>query len=143
LMVTEAIPRVVRGELTPQPQNEQGATYSARVVKEEGEINWQATAEEIWRYVRAFQPWPGAYTLWRGKRLEIQRGFPLAHAAREEAGTVVDLSKVAGQASLGVVAGEGIFVVGTVQLAGKKAMSSVDFLRGQPGMIGTKLPSLE
>lgn len=143
MMVTEVLSHLLRGELMPHPQDNKAATYSARVAKEEGEINWYAPAQEIWRRVRAFQPWPGTYTLWRGKRLEIRAGFPLAQAVREEAGTVIDLNKITDNTPFGVVTGEGIFAAGTVQLAGKKAMSAVDFLQGQPGIIGTKLPSLE
>lgn len=141
-MVLEVIPHLVHSELHPRPQNNNEATYSAQVTKEEGEINWLIPAAEIWRRLRAFQPWPGAYSFWEGKRLEIQSGLPLPKPEQPPpAGTVVDLRPLNGKAAFGVVTGDGVLGVGTVQLAGKKAMSAADFLRGQPGILGAKLPS--
>ncbi len=141
-MVLEVIPHLVRGELPPRPQDDMEATYSAQVVKEEGEISWLLPAVEIWRRMRAFQPWPGAYSFWEGKRLEIQSGLPLPGSEQPPpAGTVVDLRPQNGQTAFGVVTGDGVLGISMVQLAGKKAMSAADFLRGQPGILTAKLPS--
>ncbi|MBN1367281.1 MAG: methionyl-tRNA formyltransferase [Dehalococcoidales bacterium] len=142
-MVTEVLPHLVRGEIQPRSQDDKAATYSAQVAKEEGEINWHLSAAEIGRHVRAFQPWPGAYTIWQGKRLEIQMGFPLPGGAAQEPGTVMDLRHANTPAAFGVATGEGMFAVTTVQLAGKKAMSAAEFLRGQPSIIGAELPSVQ
>ena len=73
----EVLLRWTRGEITPQPQNEAEATYTAPITKEQGGIDWKWSAVEIWRRVRAFQPWPGAYTRWGGRRLEIIEAVPL------------------------------------------------------------------
>ncbi len=130
-----------RGELKVQPQNDSLASYSPPVKKEEGEINWCLSAGDIWRRLRAFQPWPGAFTIWQGKRLEILIGFPLPWPDKGEPGTVVDLRPVNKQAAFGVVTGDGVLGICVVQLAGKKAMSSADFLCGQMDIVGAKLPS--
>lgn len=128
-----------RRELVPQPQEETEATYSAQITKEEGEIDWHLSAAEIWRRVRAFNPWPGCYTRWRGKQLKIIEATPLPDKGDSGVGQVVDLP--GREAMLGVSTGDGILGVRKVQLEGKKAMSAADFLRGQRDFIGAVLPS--
>ena len=140
-LIQDVLLHWVRGELKPQPQDESLATYSSPLSKEEGEINWNLSAVEVWRQVRAFQPWPGAFTMWRGKRLEIIQGLPLPWAKGLEVGTVVDLQQVTAKAAFGIVTVDGVLGVCNVQLAGKKAMSAVDFIRGQSNIIGARLPS--
>ena len=125
-------------EITPQPQNEAEATYCQPITKEEGEIDWHMPAVNIWRQVRAFDPWPGSRTRWRGKQLKIIEAVPLPGEAAE-AGRVVALSRP--EAGFGVCTGEGILGVAKVQLEGKRAMAAAEFLRGQKDFIGAILPS--
>jgi len=127
-----------RGELTPQPQDESKATYCQPVAKEEGEIDWRQPALDIWRRVRAFNPWPGCYTRWRGRSLKIIEAAPLVGEPTPEVGRVVALNSKAG---FGVATGDGVLGVCRVQLEGKKAMSADEFLRGQRDFIGAVLPS--
>jgi methionyl-tRNA formyltransferase len=138
-LLPEVLLRWVRGEITPQPQNDAEATYSAPITKEEGEIDWHLPAVEIWRRVRAFQPWPGCYTYWQGKRLEIIEAVPLAEEKGYEIGQVVALNKE--EMAFGVSTREGILGVVKVQLEGRRAMSAAEFLRGQRKLIGAVLPS--
>jgi methionyl-tRNA formyltransferase len=126
-----------RGELTPRPQNEAGASYSGPIAKEEGEIDWRLPAVDIWRRVRAFNPWPGCYSRWRGKTLKIIETVPLAGSAAATGEVVVLTSK----AGFGVGTGDGVLGVLRVQLEGKRAMSADEFLRGQREFIGMVLPS--
>ncbi len=126
-----------RGEITPQPQNESEATYCGPIAKEEGEIDWRRPAIDIWRRVRAFNPWPGCYTRWRGKQLKIIEAVPLGGEANAGVGRVVALDSKAG---FGVGTGDGILVIARVQMEGKKAMSADEFLRGQRDLLGTVLP---
>ena len=127
----------LRGELTPQPQNEAQATYSAPISKEEGEINWHLPAIDIWRRVRAYHPWPGCYTIWRGKQLKLIEAVPLPGEGTVEVGQVVAMEEE--KAAFGVGTGSGILGVLQVQMEGKRAMSAADFLRGQRQLIGTIL----
>jgi methionyl-tRNA formyltransferase len=126
-----------RGELTPRLQNEDEATYCNPIAKGEGEIDWRLPAADIWRRVRAFNPWPGCYTRWRGTSLKIIEAAPLDEASPAKAGEVVALESKAG---FGVATGDGILGVYRVQLEGKKAMSAGEFLRGQREFIGAVLP---
>jgi len=138
-LLPEILRRWTRGEITPKPQDEAEATYSVPITKEEGEINWHLSAVEIWRRVRAFQPWPGSYTRWGGKRLEIIEAVPLAEGGSLVVGQVVALNREG--AGFGVNTGDGILSVLKVQLEGKRAVSAVEFVRGQRQFIGTVLPS--
>ncbi len=141
-LLTEVLPCWLRGELTPQPQNEAEATYSGSISKEEGEIDWHLPAIDIWRRVRAFYPWPGCYTRWRGKQLKIIEAVPLPEERTVETGQVVALTPASGgvKAAFGVYTGSGILGVLKVQLEGKRAMPAAEFLRGQRQFIGAVLP---
>ena len=140
-LLSEILPRWSRGELTPQPQNEAEATYSAPISKEEGEIDWHLPAVGIWRRVRALQPWPGCCTRWRGRQLKVIEAVPLPAIRALEVGQVVALtSAVESKAAFGISTGEGILGVLRVQLEGKRAMSAAEFLRGQRQFIGSILP---
>lgn len=137
-MLPTVLDRWVKGEITPRPQNEAEATYSAAIKKEAGEIDWNLPAVDIERRVRAFQPWPGAYTSRDGKRLEIVEAVALPGEGEHRVGEVVALEQAG--APFGVSTKEGILGVVKVQLQGKRALPAVDFLRGQRQLIGALLP---
>ena len=136
-MLLETLPRWVGGGITPRTQDEALATYSGMLAKEEGAIDWGRPALETWRRVRAFQPWPGCFTEWREKQLKIIEAEPLQGLENIKQGQVVKLDN----GGFGVGTGQGTLGVIKVQLEGKKAMSSAEFLRGQPALIGSELPS--
>jgi len=138
-MLLEVLPNWLRGELTPQPQEKTEATYSSGFSKEEGEIDWQLSAVDIWRRVRAFQPWPGSYTRWQGRQLKIIEAVPLPGGEPLEVGQVVAPNQ--GGTALGVNTGDGILGILRIQLEGKRVMSAAEFLRGQRQFIGAVLPS--
>lgn len=137
-LLQEALTGWLRHEIVPRPQNEAEATYTAQIAKEVGEIDWHLSATEIWRRVRAFNPWPGCYTRWRGKQLKIIEAVPLAEKAVSGAGRVVALP--GHEAVPGVGTGDGILGVLRVQLEGKRAMPAAEFLKGQRDFIGAVLP---
>ena len=138
-LLLEVIPRWARGELVPQPQNETEVTYSEKIPKEAGEIDWFLSAVDIWRRVRAYHPWPACYTTWQGKQLKIIQSIPLAGEGTVKAGQVVALDREG--AAFGVGTGDGILGVVSVQMEGKRAMPAAEFLRGQRQFIGAILPS--
>lgn len=63
-LLIDTLPKWIRGEITPVPQDDSKATYSKILKKDDGRINWRKPAEEIERMIRAFSPWPGTWTLW-------------------------------------------------------------------------------
>jgi methionyl-tRNA formyltransferase len=121
---------------SPQPQNNAGASYSHLAKKEDGKINFKLSAAEIWRRVRAYQPWPGAWCRWEEKLLKITEAVPLPAVENIKLGEVT-----AGEDKTVIIigTGEGALGVKTLQLEGKKEMTAAEFLRGQPGFIGARL----
>mgnify|MGYP003681896042 CR=1 FL=1 len=139
-LLQEVLVGWLKGKLTPKPQNETEATYSSPITKEDGEINWHLPAIDIWRRVRAFQPWPVSYTRWRGRQLKIIEAVPLSGERTLEVGQVIALTPAKEGAAFGVYTGDGVLGVSRVQLEGKRAMSAAEFLRGQREFIGAILP---
>jgi methionyl-tRNA formyltransferase len=151
-LLQEALTGWLRREIIPRPQNEAEATYTAPLSKEEGEIDWHLATVSIWRRVRAFNPWPGGFTRWRGKQLKILEAVPVNAEGRPETridasggtevntpGRVIVLNSA--EAAFGIGTGDGMLGVSQVQLEGKRAMTAAEFLRGQRDFIGAVLPS--
>ena len=63
-LLVETIPDYVGGRILPQAQPAEGASYAAKIKKEDGRIDWNLPAKKIWNRLRAFTPWPGAFTCW-------------------------------------------------------------------------------
>ena len=135
-LLMETLPRWLSRSIAPQPQREEDATCTQLISKADGEIDWKLPAYQIWRRVRAYNPWPGCYTTWRGKRLRINDALPMP-GDRGEPGRVVPLDE--GEAA--VQTGEGILMLLSVQMEGKKQMCADEFLRGQRDFTGSLLPS--
>jgi len=131
-LLAETLPRYLTGELQPQAQASQGSSYAARIKKAERFIDWTDSAQAIDRHVRAFYPAPGTRTLWRGQELKILAGAPLAGQAAPGFVHICD-----GQLAVGT--GEGLYRLEFLQLPGRQALASADFLRGQRDFIGAQL----
>lgn len=138
-LLLEVLPGWVKGELTPRPQDEAGASYTEMLDKSAGEIDWCLPGLDIWRKVRAFQPWPGCYTRWQGKQLKIIEAAPLPGEKGGEVGQVIALEKAG--AAFGIITGDGVLGINQVQIEGKRVMSAAEFLRGQRQFLGAVLPS--
>jgi len=137
-LLLEVLPKWFAGALEPRAQDEGEATYSRLATTEDGELEWQLAAVELWRRVRAFNPWPSCYTWWKGRRLKIHGATPLGEKARGQVGRVVALPKPA-PVRVGVVAGQGILGLCRVQLEGKRETSIDEFVRGQRDFVGSVL----
>ncbi len=135
-LLVETLPAWLEGQIAPRPQPEEGVTYAAMVKKEDGLIQWSRPAAEIERAVRAYNPWPSAFTYWNSALLKIWRAEALDRQAAEAPGTVLQLD-----GRVAVSTGEGVLLPVEVQLAGKRAMSMNEFLRGQRGFVGSRLAS--
>jgi methionyl-tRNA formyltransferase len=135
--LVETIPLWVQGKITPQSQDEQKASHTHMLHKEDGEISWNRPAAVLAREVRAYNPWPSAYTYWHGRLLKLlsARAETLEPGAEVAPGTV-SLRKEAGHQVLAIVTGSGLLDVDTLQLEGKKAMSAEEFVRGYPQIVG-------
>jgi methionyl-tRNA formyltransferase len=138
-LLTQTLPLWTEGKILPRPQENEEATYSKAITKESGRIDWQLPALDIWRQVRAFQPWPGCGTTWKGRLLKIIEAVPLPGVG--EAGMVSAIKGSQSAAPIGVQTGDGILGLLHVQMEGKRVMPAEDFLRGQADFLGAVLPS--
>jgi len=136
-LLQDVLPGWKKGQLKPQPQDETEATYSGIITKESGEIDWYLPADVIWRQVRAFHPWPGCYTSWRGKRLKIIEAKPIAEGDDAAEGQVVAMAR----GGFGIKTGDGVLEILVVQLEGKQEMAADQFLRGKRQLTGDMLPN--
>jgi methionyl-tRNA formyltransferase len=138
-LMVETLRGLERGEITPRPQDHDLATLAPRLKKEDGVIDWSLTAEEIERRIRGLIPWPGAYTLFGGKRLHVWRAeaLPAAGGAVPAPATI---STEGGR--LAVACGEGTQLrLHEVQLEGRKRLSAREFLNGARVQSGETLGS--
>ena len=125
------------GKIRPRPQPAEGASLARKLNREDGRLDWKLTAGELWNRVRAFTPWPGAFThlpaqpqphllkIWRAEVVEGRGG----------AGDVL----AAGKTELVVACGAGALRLLEVQREGGRRMSTGDFLAGHPLDPGSKL----
>ncbi|MFW5691590.1 MAG: methionyl-tRNA formyltransferase [Chloroflexota bacterium] len=132
-LLIDTLPGYMMGDIQPVTQPEDGVTHAPQIRKEDGLIDWTASAPEIERTVRAFTPWPGTFTYWQGQQLKVHRGVAAAGSAAP--GEVVSH----GEAGAAVGTGQGVFSVHEVQLEGKKRVAIADFLRGYPEFVGATL----
>jgi methionyl-tRNA formyltransferase len=135
-LLLETLPQWLGGELKPQAQDESQATYSKLITSKDGEMDWHLPALELWRMVRAYNPWPSCYTWCQGKRLKIHKAIPLGDVRGGELGEVIALAE---QPGVGVVTKQGILGLCQVQLEGKREMPVSDFVRGKRDFIGSIL----
>lgn len=134
-LLSETLPRWLRGDISPQPQDDHLATTCRPLNKEQGQIDWSQPAEMLGAQVRAFNPWPAATTKWEGKTLRILQAVPRPTRRDEPVGTVVQ----PGPREVAVVTGQGILELLELQLAGRRAMTVDDFVRGRRDFVGSRL----
>ena len=135
-LLVETLPAWIQGKIQPMSQEENQATYSQLVTKKDGLLDFGLPAEDLWRQVRAYHPWPGAYTWWRGKRLIVHQALPFNE---ETGGSTGEVIATPGSCAAGVITQSGILTLCQVQLEGRRLMSAADFLRGQKAFVGSHL----
>jgi len=131
-LMVETLRGLQAGRVQPRPQDHPRATLAPILKKEDGRVDFQLTAKEILNRLRGFQPWPGAYTTFRGKNLHIWTAQPVELAAAA-AQVIVE------NGHLFVGCGAGALELVEVQLEGKKRMPAADFVHGYQPRNGEKL----
>ena len=129
-VLVEAVRLIARGKAPHRPQDHARATYAGKIAKADGELTWERPARDLVNLVRAMNPWPCAYTIWRGGLLRVWRAR--AGEGQGPPGQVL----AAGEGGITVAAGEGAVVLLEVQPEGGRRMLAGDFRRGhriQPG----------
>jgi methionyl-tRNA formyltransferase len=126
-LVADTLRKLDRGEIAPVQQERAGVTLAPPLKKEEGQIEWPRPAQQIYNQIRGLEPWPGAFTTFRGQLCQIRgRPAPKPEIVGGAPGTV----SVAGGV-LFVACGEKTFLrVETLQLEGRKRVSAREFANG-------------
>jgi methionyl-tRNA formyltransferase len=152
-LLVRTLPRWLAGEITAHPQPEEGATWAPRITKDDGLIDWSEPAALIERRVRAYQPWPTAFTHWNGLGLKVLRaqadqetggrgqgagGRSQESGVRSQGPGIIIAGKTG---SAGVVTGRGVLWLEEVQLAGKRTTPIGAFLQGAREFVGSRLSS--
>jgi methionyl-tRNA formyltransferase len=160
-LLVQTIPDYVAGKIQPRPQPAAGASYAAKIKKEDGRIDWNQPARTILNRLRAFTPWPGAFTYWLGVPSRFLRDGQNSGSLSEppKGGTpsaprpillkiwkaeIVERSGRAGEIlsadKTGIVVGCGEYALRVLELQreGGRRMSAAEFLAGHALKVGEK-----
>lgn len=131
-LIIKTIPRWLNGEIIPLPQDESLVSYCHKITPKDEKINWQTSAEEVDRKVRALNPNPGTYTLTQEKVIKIIKGFSTVDnklSTTKQTGEVFEYNNQ-GKKQMAVQCKSGFYVIEELKPAGKQTMVSENFLRG-------------
>jgi methionyl-tRNA formyltransferase len=138
-LLRDTLPLYMEGRVNPVPQDESKVVVTSRLRKEDGELDWAKPAAALERQVRAYQPWPGSFTTWRGQRLEILSASVVSQ--RSQTGPVGQVVALIEAGAPGVITSEGELVLIRVRLEGRHTMGIDEFLKGHTDFTGARLPS--
>lgn len=127
-LMVETLRGLEKGTITRQAQDHAQATLAPMLKKEDGLLDWNQTAHEIWCRVRGLRPWPGAYTGFRGKQLQIWMAAlpPEPFTGNQPSGTLIaDRPRL-----FAVCGGKTLLELTEVQMEGRRRISARDFLNG-------------
>jgi len=122
-------------QLSAVAQATEDVTYAAKIDKQEALIDWSLPATVLSRRIRAFDPFPGAHTLWQGQALKVWSAMALPQTSDQAPGTVVQ----ANEQGLDVACGEGVLRLLQLQKPGAKRLAFAELLRGQADWQGVVL----
>jgi methionyl-tRNA formyltransferase len=138
-LMVETLRGLENGQVRPTPQDHSQATLAPILKKEDGRMDFARSAEELFNRLRGFQPWPGAFTIFKGKTLQVHRAQPVPHAVKLTHGQVA-------------VEGTRLFVgcgkhkdadttleLIEIQLEGKRRMTAQEFINGYRLKSGDRL----
>jgi methionyl-tRNA formyltransferase len=135
-LVAQTLDELRDGTTSPQKQDEQHASFAPILEKEDGLIDFRRKATDVWNRMRGFQPWPGVYTSFRGKKLSVTASRP----SQDEGLRLVEgeIAVSSGRLLVGF-AGNTHLELLEVQPEGRKRMPAKDFLNGYRPQAGEKL----
>lgn len=130
-LLREHLPAYLRGELTPTPQPADGVVMAPMIKKEDGQLDFGRAAVELERRLRAFTPWPGAFTHFDGALLKVQ-----ALKVGTGKGAPGEVLRASNE-GLEVATKEGSLILTSLQPEGKKPMTAQQFLAGRKVAVGS------
>ena len=145
--IIDALSKLEQGALVEEIQNSAEATYAAKLNKTEAQLNWLQNAEQISRAIRAYNPFPGAYTTINGTTIKIWQANEIKNASEiensgerptEKPGTVLEVNKT----GIKVACGHGILQLEKLQKPGSKVMPAHQFTQGFNIKVGDRFTSI-
>lgn len=133
-LLIETLPKLLKGEITPEPQNHEEATFAPNIKRENERLDWNKSAREIYNQVRGMNSWPVAFTTFEGKVWKVWWAEVV-----ELAGQLATPGTIIGRTEDGLIiaCGAGSIILKEIQPEGKKRMSVYDFLRGAGAAIAS------
>lgn len=126
-LLSETIPKLLNGDITPIKQNDEEATFAYNIKREQEKIDWGRSGVDIYNHIRGLHPWPVAYTTFQGSVLKVWWGEKISIKSDKQPGTIIKVEKD----GLIVQTGDDVSIkITELQPAGKKRMSAEQFLRG-------------
>ena len=126
-LMVRALRAIAEAKVEEKPQNSAEATYAPKIDKDVGLVDWSRPGEKVSAFIRALDPKPGAYTLWKGRELKL---FSSTVVERKQAGAIPGRVRGQKDGCLVVETGQGTVGIRELQLSGKKKLQAPDFLRG-------------
>ena len=133
-LLVETLLKWQQGQISPKPQDDAFATSTKLLSRGDGLIDWTRAPDHIERMTRAYDPWPGAFTTWRGRNLKLLEVAGGDASGQLAPGTVFRIGE-----GLGVACGNGAVAVKRMQLEGRNPVGAAEFLRGYPAIEGAVL----
>lgn len=131
-LLLETLPQYLDGSLQPQTQDDSQATKCKMISREDGKIDWQQSTQTIYNMYRAFTPWPGIWTMWGNKRLKLLSISPSEAKFEQGKAQVENTRLFIGTADKSVE-------IRQIQLEGKPAMNTAEFIQGYQRIHGQTL----
>ncbi len=120
------IDQIIENRVLREQQKSNQSTYAPMLNKSLGEINWHRTAEEIYNLIRGVNPWPTAYTTYKGNRFKIWKSQSTEEECIQEPGTVMKVN----EQGIFVCTSKGVLVIEEIQFPGGKRMEVREYIKG-------------
>ncbi len=125
-LLAESVALAAAGSAPRTPQDRAAGSYAKKLRKEDGVVDWTLPARTVWSHARAVTPWPGAQTIFRGRRVQLVCTRPLATAATSAPGTLLG-SDTDG---IRVACAEGVLLVSRLKPEGRAELDAAEWVRG-------------
>jgi methionyl-tRNA formyltransferase len=140
-LLAQTIPDYVAGKIQPKAQPAEGASYAAKIKKEDGRIDWNQPARTIWNRLRAFTPWPGVFTFLRNAELGTAtttkpRLLKIWKAEVVEKSGAAGIVLSADKTGIVVGCGQNALRILELQREGGRRLTTAEFLAGHPMKVG-------
>lgn len=134
-LIVKTLDALESGDAPREKQDENKSSYASMMDKKMSRIDWEMSAQTVHNRIRGFNPWPVAYTDYKGTRMKIYRSKVVEKHRETEPGTIIEVSPE----GMLVATGEGVLNILEIQVPGSKRMTVKDYILGHELDAGTKL----